>query len=135
MTNLRFPSDVVDGVGQRLLDQNTAATSPMHAPRGHLPELDGPLWERFSLAELVANPPAQSGYLFRGLWPDDAYGVLAAEPKAGKTWLVTDAAVSVASGGLFLGRFQVDRRGPVLLYAGEGGQRNIYRRFDNVHQI
>ena len=41
-----------------------------------------------------AGPP---GWLVQGLWPADAYGVLAAEDKAGKTWAILDLAVSVAA--------------------------------------
>lgn len=39
--------------------------------------------------------------------------------KAGKTWAVLDAAVSVASGTPWLGRFAC-QQGSVLVYAGEG---------------
>ena len=52
------------------------------------------------LAEVIARvdaagPPA---WLIEGLWPADAYGVLAAEDKAGKTWAALDLGVSVAAG-------------------------------------
>jgi hypothetical protein len=43
----------------------------------------------------AAGPP---GWLVEGLWPADAYGVLAAEDEAGKTWAILDLAVSVAAG-------------------------------------
>ena len=39
-----------------------------------------------------AGPP---GWLVEGLWPADAYGVLAAEDKAGKTWAILDLACSL----------------------------------------
>jgi hypothetical protein len=42
-----------------------------------------------------AGPPT---WLIEGFWPGDAYGVLGAEDKAGKTWAGVDLAVSVASG-------------------------------------
>ncbi len=77
-------------------------------------------------AEVDALPPVQ--YLIRPLWPADAYGVLGAQDKAGKTWMVVDLAISVASGTPFLGRFPTDAPGPVVLYCGEGGARNIVRR-------
>ena len=48
------------------------------------------------------------------------HGMFAAEFKAGKTWAAADLAVSVASGTPWLGIFEVDARGPVLLFAGEG---------------
>jgi hypothetical protein len=86
-------------------------------------------WDRVKLSDLARNPPRSNGYLLRGLWPADAYGIIAAESKAGKTWLSLDLALSVATGGPFLGHFPVERSGPVLVYLGEGGLRNTYRRF------
>lgn len=72
----------------------------------------------------AAGPPT---WLVRGLWPADAYGVLGAEDKAGKTWTVLDLAVSVATGTPWLGHFECSP-GPVLAFLGEGGERNVVRR-------
>lgn len=71
-------------------------------------------------------------FLCRGVMAEGDYGMLGAEDKAGKTWLVTDLAVSVASGTPWLGLFPVDSPGPVLVFAGEGGARKIARRFQAV---
>jgi AAA domain len=73
----------------------------------------------------AAGPP---GWLVEGLWPADAYGVLAAEDKAGKTWAILDLAVSVAAGRPWLGAFSCPQPGRVLVFLGEGGQRAIVRR-------
>ncbi len=82
------------------------------------------------LAEVIARvdaagPPA---WLIEGLWPADAYGVLAAEDKAGKTWAALDLAVSVAAGHPWFGHYRCPISGPVLLFLGEGGERSILRR-------
>jgi hypothetical protein len=82
------------------------------------------------LAEVIARvdaagPPA---WLIQGLWPADAYGVLAAEDKAGKTWAALDLAVSVAAGQPWFGRFACPTPGRVLVFLGEGGERSIVRR-------
>lgn len=83
------------------------------------------------MAALVdAAPPPR--YLVRGLIVEGDYGVLGAEKKFGKTWAMADLSVNVAGGGAFLGRFPVERSGPVLLFAGEGGQRKIVRRMRAV---
>jgi hypothetical protein len=66
-------------------------------------------------------------WLVEGLWPSDAYGVLGAEDKAGKTWAELDLAVSVATGTPWLGKFACSQ-GPVVVYLGEGGARNTRRR-------
>lgn len=67
-------------------------------------------------------------YLARPVWPGDAYGVLAAEKKVGKTWLVLALAVAVASGRAWLGAYPIECPGPVLLFLGEGGPRKMMRR-------
>jgi hypothetical protein len=73
----------------------------------------------------AAGPP---GWLIEGLWPSDAYGVLAAEDKAGKTWAILDLAVSVAAGRPWLGAYPCPQAGRVLVFLGEGNQRAIVRR-------
>jgi AAA domain len=73
----------------------------------------------------AAGPP---GWLVEGLWPADAYGVLAAEDKAGKTWAILDLACSVASGRPWLGAFGCPQAGRVLVFLGEGDQRAVVRR-------
>lgn len=89
-----------------------------------------PELEIISARELVRRVAAMPAprYLVRGVWPADAYGVLAAEWKAGKTWADLDLAVSVASGTAWLGTHVIDRPGPVLLFLGEGGARKMERR-------
>jgi hypothetical protein len=72
-----------------------------------------------------AGPPA---WLIEGLWPRDAYGVFAAEDKAGKTWAILDLALSVAAGRPWLGRFGCPPSGRVLIFLGEGGERAMVRR-------
>jgi hypothetical protein len=73
----------------------------------------------------AAGPPA---WLIEGLWPADAYGVLAAEDKAGKTWAALDLAISVAAGHPWFGHHPCPTPGRVLVFLGEGGERSIVRR-------
>jgi hypothetical protein len=73
----------------------------------------------------AAGPPA---WLVEGLWPRDAYGVFAAEDKAGKTWAILDLALSVAAGVPWLGHFPCPPSGRVLVFLGEGGERATVRR-------
>lgn len=82
------------------------------------------------VGELLARVASlgEPRYLFAPVWPEDAYGVLAAEDKAGKTWAAVDAGLSVATGTPWLDSFPAETPGPVLLFAGEGGERNIARR-------
>lgn len=90
---------------------------------------DPPLHFR-SLAQLCVDVDAAGPrqWLVRGWWPAGSYGVHAAEWKAQKTWNALDLAVSVASGTPWLGTLPVDAPGPVLVFAGEGGDGAIVRR-------
>jgi hypothetical protein len=71
-------------------------------------------------------------WLIQGLWPADAYGVLAAQEKAGKTWAALDLAVSVATGRPWLDHFACPSPGPVLVFLGEGGARATVRRIEAI---
>jgi hypothetical protein len=71
-------------------------------------------------------------WLIQGLWPADAYGVLAAQEKAGKTWAALDLAVSVATGRPWLDHFPCPSPGPVLVFLGEGGERATVRRIEAI---
>jgi 5S rRNA maturation endonuclease (ribonuclease M5) len=83
-----------------------------------------------TLAELCArvDTAGPRRWLIRGIWPAATYGVHGAPMKAQKSWNAFDAAVSVASGTDWLGAFPVDDPGPVIIFAGEGGEAAIVRR-------
>jgi hypothetical protein len=87
-----------------------------------------------SYGEVAARVAAagEPRWLIQGLWPADAYGVLAAQEKAGKTWAGLDLAVSVASGRPWLGHFACPTPGPVLIFLGEGGERATVRRIQAI---
>ncbi|WP_167759161.1 AAA family ATPase [Blastococcus sp. TF02A-35] len=90
----------------------------------------GPALQFRTFGQLAADVDAAGPrrWLIRGIWPAGAYGVHAAEPKAGKTWNALDLAVSVASGTPWLGQHPIDTSGHVVVFAGEGGDGNIVRR-------
>jgi hypothetical protein len=87
-----------------------------------------------SFAEVAARVAAagEPRWLIQGLWPADAYGVLAAQEKAGKTWAALDLAVSVACGRPWLDHFPCPSPGPVLVFLGEGGERATVRRIEAI---
>jgi AAA domain len=87
-----------------------------------------------SYGEVAARVAAagEPRWLIQGLWPADAYGVLAAQEKAGKTWAALDLAVSVACGRPWLDHFACPSPGPVLVFLGEGGERATVRRVEAI---
>lgn len=58
-------------------------------------------------------------WLVQQLWGAAAVGVIGGAPKACKSWLGLDLAVSVASATACLDRFPVDTPGPVVVYLAE----------------
>lgn len=81
-------------------------------------------------ARVDAMPPPR--FLAAPVWPADAYGIIGAENKAGKTWAINDLAVTASAGRSWLGQFPVEKSGPVLLFLGEGGERKTIRRLRAV---
>ncbi len=146
MTSERIGPDVDrDGVPwpDGPMDQPTASDGNVrHFPRRPGPQAEsaaaGGVLERGLVIEDLADvaarvdaagPPA---WLIEGLWPADAYGVLAAEDKAGKTWAALDLAVSVAAGHPWFGHHPCPTPGRVLVFLGEGGERSILRRLRGI---
>lgn len=83
------------------------------------------------VAHLPKAPPG-GGWLVEGLWGRQAVGVVGGIPKAGKTWLGLDLAVSVAAGVPALGRFPVRDPGTVLLYTAEDKAHDVRARVAGI---
>jgi hypothetical protein len=73
-------------------------------------------------------------WLIRTLWSRSAVGVLGGPPKAAKTFLALDLAVSVASGTPALGRFPVEAPGTALIYLAEDALPQVRARIDALCQ-
>lgn len=71
-------------------------------------------------------------WLVQQLWGAAAVGVIGGAPKACKSWLGLDLAVSVASGNACLGRYAVDSPGPAVVYLAEDA---LYAVRDRVDQL
>lgn len=80
---------------------------------------------------LKAAPPDER-WLIEDLWTAEAVGIIGGPPKAFKSWLALDLAVSVASGSACLGRFPVPAPGAVLLYAGEDSASSLRFRLQSL---
>ena len=74
----------------------------------------------------------QDQWLIENLWMRDAVGILGGPPRAYKSWLALDMAVSVASGTPCLGTFPVPCPGPVLLFAAEDSPSSLRSRLESI---
>ena len=115
------------GDGYVVVPSGVTIPDDPHKWLADLADADKAVFDYISLAELHRKDIADPGWIVQGIWPGDAYGTLAAEAKAGKTWSQLDLAVSVATGGKWMNAYQCDT-GTVVVFLGEGGERNTRRR-------
>jgi hypothetical protein len=80
----------------------------------------------------IVTPEPGCRWLVRSVWAANTVGILAGSPRAGKTWFSLDLAVSIASGTPCLGRFEVERRGPVLLFLAEDSPEAARQRVEGI---
>jgi hypothetical protein len=80
----------------------------------------------------VQQDLGRARWMVDSLWTASGAGVLGGQPKAGKTWLALDIAVSVASGTACLGVFDVPEPGPVLLYLAEDSAVSAHERVNGI---
>lgn len=71
-------------------------------------------------------------WLIEGLWVAEGVGIVGGNPKAGKTWLALDLALSVASGTPALGVYAIPRAGRVLLFAAEDPPATVRARLEGL---
>lgn len=71
-------------------------------------------------------------WLVRSVWSEQAVGFIGGAPKCCKSWLGLDLAVSVASGTPCLGRFEVERAGPTLVFLAEDSLPQVRRRIEGL---
>jgi RecA-family ATPase len=74
--------------------------------------------------------PAEHRWMIDTLWSSQAVGWIAGTPKAGKSWLGLEMAISVATGSPCLDRFAVRQRGRALIYLAEDALPNIRERLE-----
>lgn len=81
-----------------------------------------------SLFDLVTNPPDPPVPLVNGVISVGTGVLIAGQPNVGKSWMVMDMALAVASGEAWLDSYP-STQGPVLMIDEEGTQYGQYERF------
>jgi hypothetical protein len=76
----------------------------------------------------IPKGEATPKWLIKDLWGLEAIGIVGGAPKCCKSWLGLDIALSVSSGTPCLGRFQVEQRGPTLVYLAEDATHMVRER-------
>lgn len=90
-------------------------------------------------ADFVAADVTAPRYLVEGIWPEQAIGFISGQPKVFKSFLALDLAFALASGGMFLGRYQAPQPQRVLVIQNESSRsafrdrlRSIGNRFGGI---
>ncbi len=76
----------------------------------------------------IEAAPEEARWLVEGLWTRRAVGVLGGPPKALKSFVGLDLAISVASGTDCLSHFPVRETGPALAYLAEDAEEEVRAR-------
>lgn len=84
--------------------------------------------EIFTTEQLLTLEFPEPRWLIQGILPTDGHSMLVGQWGSWKTWLATDAGISIAAGRPFLDRDTSEGR--VLILAMEGGQREHCRRVE-----
>lgn len=71
-------------------------------------------------------------WLVKDLWGQESVGIVGGAPKCCKSWLGLDLALSVASGTPCLGHFEVERKGPSLVYLAEDAAPMVRERIQGI---
>lgn len=87
-----------------------------------------PVVQAFALEVRSSSSP----WLIENLWLVEAVGIIGGPPRAYKSLLALDMAVSVASGSPCLGAYPVHSCGPVLLYAAEDSLSSLRLRLESL---
>lgn len=117
------------GTAHELLD--LVRSTPDWTPEAPVRTLPPPLSLKALSAVVASEPPEE--WLVRGLIPCDSNLLLAAYPKSGKTMLVEELAIALASGTPFLQQFPV-QKGRVGLVLMEDRKRSTLRRLQRLCQ-
>ena len=88
------------------------------------PEEPLPKFELIRSKDLFATEP-KINYIIADALVEEQLGVVAAPMKGFKTTAICDAAINMATGGNFLGRFPVAKRRNVLLFSAESGRSKL----------
>ncbi len=90
------------------------------------------LKEPLSVVQVAAVEAGGEGtsWLVEGLWEEEGVGILGGAPKSCKSWLALDLAFSVATGTPALGKYEVSKPGPVLIFAAEDQPARVRSRLE-----
>jgi RecA-family ATPase len=102
---------------QQLLKQVTSAVEAVELKKQsqETPKLEEVAAMRVTQWGAFLQQPTHLRWLVDDAWVEGSVGFISGRSKSYKTWIALDLALSVVSGNPFLGRYGVERTGPVLL--------------------
>lgn len=117
-----------EAISKNNFDDIKAFTEEFNKAQTNISPVPSVQIKRFSELQTMETPPTE--WVIEGLIPAKSRNLLAAKPKAGKSWLALDMALSVASGGDFLGK--KTQQGDVLYLSLEDNDSRMKKRIETI---
>ncbi len=121
-----------DGGKVRLVLGRDGAPIPAPARRPPAGTERRPRTEWSDLSAALADVGAERDWFAEGAIEGDPLALFVAPEKSGKSWALMQLAVAAVTGGAWLGRFPIRRRGSAVLLDGEYGQTETARRLARI---
>lgn len=109
--------------------------APVESSRDEPPESSDQLARRVTRTPhhlFRAQSFGNHSWMVQDWWSKGSRGMIAGEPKSFKSFIAQDLALSVASGKPFLGKFEVQTPGPVLIIQAENAEWVINDRSEKI---
>ena len=91
--------------------------------------------DELRVTEFLQTPAKPMEYIIDGVMPVSKTGLLVAPGGTGKSMLLLQLSICVATGIPFLGRFPISKPGGVLAFFAEDDRDELHRRFENAVRI
>ena len=91
--------------------------------------------DNLRITEFLETPAKPMEYVIEGVMPTGKTGLLVAPGGTGKSMLLLQLSISVATGLPFLGRYEISKPGGVLAFFAEDDKDELHRRFENAVKI
>ncbi|APZ90532.1 AAA family ATPase [Fuerstiella marisgermanici] len=120
-----LPDDVVQEHGQQWRESQSGAA---HSNDEQPTESPKKTFEGKDISDLEPHAESEVDWLVDGIFSSDQPTLFGAKSKCLKTTLLVDLTIALATGGKWLGAFQVGKPRRVLFFTGEANYRAVARR-------
>lgn len=118
----------------RSIKSNHSSTPGVSTQINMLEEKKPEKFEFLSYRDYITGYSGGTDWLIDKWLPEKSIIFMIAPPESYKTWLLLDAAISIASGGKFLGQFETNAKGPVMIIQQEDSHGGLTERMSLIEE-